>query len=123
MLILRDVLLSGKRRYSEFLASDEKISTNILANRLAGLQANGILHKRGDEYVPTQKGRALAMLVAELALWGTIYYPQAAMPEDFTKWAQSDPERFRQEMARFMEKSQSRRARGSTATRGTTAQL
>ena len=34
LLIIRDLMLKGKKHYGEFLESDEKISTNILANRL-----------------------------------------------------------------------------------------
>jgi hypothetical protein len=33
---MRDVLLRGKSHYRDFLASEEGIATNILADRLAG---------------------------------------------------------------------------------------
>jgi DNA-binding HxlR family transcriptional regulator len=41
LLIVRD-LLSGKSHFKEFLASPEKIATNILAERLARLASNGL---------------------------------------------------------------------------------
>jgi DNA-binding HxlR family transcriptional regulator len=42
MLVIRDLML-GKERYQEFLTSSEKISTNILADRLKRLQDAGIV--------------------------------------------------------------------------------
>lgn len=107
LLILRDMFLFGKRRYGEFLKSDEKISTNILANRLATLERNGIIEKQGDEYSAMPKGFALRALLTELMLWGTQYNAQAAMPEKFIRWAKSDPERFRREMNHFIDNASS----------------
>ncbi len=43
LLIIRDVMLREKMSYSEFLASEEKIATNILVNRLQVLEAENIL--------------------------------------------------------------------------------
>jgi DNA-binding HxlR family transcriptional regulator len=42
LLVIRD-LLSGKRTYSELLASPERIPTNILADRLKRLEGAGII--------------------------------------------------------------------------------
>ena len=39
LLVMRDVLLRGKSHYREFAASEEHIATNILADRLARLEA------------------------------------------------------------------------------------
>jgi len=44
LLIVRD-LLSGKSHFKEFLASPEKIATNILAERLARLASNGLIER------------------------------------------------------------------------------
>lgn len=41
LLVMRDVLLRGKAHYREFLASEEHIATNILADRLSRLEAAG----------------------------------------------------------------------------------
>ena len=35
LLIIRDMIFAGKRHFREFLASDEKISTRVLSDRLA----------------------------------------------------------------------------------------
>lgn len=45
LLIIRDIVYCGKKTYGEFLDSDEKIASNILASRLALLEQKGILEK------------------------------------------------------------------------------
>lgn len=76
VLILRDALL-GFRRFDEFEA-DLGIAPNILAQRLNALVADGLLLKQAYqqrpvryEYVPTEKAREFAAVLAALAAWGT----------------------------------------------------
>ena len=66
LLIVRDMLLLGKRRFGELLRSDEGIPTNILADRLRCLEEDGIIRRRAYrprparyEYVLTRKGADL----------------------------------------------------------------
>ncbi len=66
LLIIRDMVFAGKRHFREFLASDEKISTRILSDRLASLVSKGVLtktddpdHKQKAIYSLTEKGIAL----------------------------------------------------------------
>ena len=80
LLIIRDVMLRGKVSYSEFLESEEKISTNILANRLNVLEAENILCKEVSStnkskfiYSLTQKGADLLPIVIEIMDWGAKY--------------------------------------------------
>ena len=80
LLIIRDVMLRGKVSYSEFLESEEKISTNILANRLNVLEAENILWKEVSStnkskfiYSLTQKGADLLPIVIEIMDWGAKY--------------------------------------------------
>lgn len=80
LLIIRDVMLRGKVSYSEFLESEEKISTNILANRLSVLESETILIKEVSEknkskfiYSLTQKGADLLPIVIEIMDWGAKY--------------------------------------------------
>ena len=54
LLIIRDVMMKGKMSYGEFLKSDEKIATNILANRLQTLESENILLK---EVSPLNKSK------------------------------------------------------------------
>ena len=80
LLIIRDIIRYKKGTYGEFLASDEKISTNILADRLSRLVQVGILKKipdqndkRKDIYKLTQKGIDLYPMMLEIILWGVKY--------------------------------------------------
>lgn len=98
LLVMRDMLLYGKRRYKDFLESDEKIATNILSNRLATLEENGVIEKMCEQYLPTQKGLELLPLLTEMALWGSRFDVKTAAPKDFARWARNDPERFRKEV-------------------------
>jgi DNA-binding HxlR family transcriptional regulator len=81
LLLIRD-LLRGKRRYGDFLASSEKIPTNILADRLRRLEREGLLrrvpyseHPPRHEYALTAEGRELGGAVTALADWGTRHFP------------------------------------------------
>lgn len=49
LIILRDILFSKKKHYGEFLDSPEKISTNILANRLKMLEKEKLLSSSIDQ--------------------------------------------------------------------------
>lgn len=82
LVILRDLLLNGKSHFREFLASDEKIASNILSNRLEGMIAAGLITKQADErnksaaiYRPTQKTLDLLPMLFELIKWGVKYNP------------------------------------------------
>ena len=75
-MIVRDAFL-GKRRFSEFERS-LGLAKNILAVRLRKLVACGILRlepasdgSRHKEYVLTEQGRALGIVVGALRFWGT----------------------------------------------------
>ncbi len=80
LLIIRDIIRFKKKTYGEFLNSDERISTNILADRLNRLVQAGILRKmpdkvdrRKDIYKLTQKGIDLYPIMLEMILWGVKY--------------------------------------------------
>lgn len=79
LLIIRDIVYFGKHTFGEFHASDEGIARNILANRLAKLEENGILakrphaDKRKDNYTLTDKGLDLIPLLVDAADWGVCY--------------------------------------------------
>lgn len=76
LLIIREMMLRGKKTYSEFLEADEAISTNILADRLKHLEVEGIIEKSRDPengrsfiYALTQKGFDLTPIVLEIISW------------------------------------------------------
>ncbi|GAB3747060.1 winged helix-turn-helix transcriptional regulator [Spirosoma pomorum] len=78
LLILRDMVFAGKSTYGQFLQSEEKMATNILADRLSVLESQGILTKTvaADKkskftYRLTEKGVDTIPILMELILWGT----------------------------------------------------
>jgi DNA-binding HxlR family transcriptional regulator len=82
LLILRDLMFKEKSTYGEFLNSDEKIATNILADRLSTLETYGFITKRvaPDKkskfaYGLTEKGIGLVPVIVEIALWGSQFHP------------------------------------------------
>ena len=97
LLLIRDMLVRGKRRYSEFLHSEEGISTNILASRLKQMQERGLLDKFPDPndrkasiYLLTEKGLALAPVLLEVIRWGIAHDEYSAVPERISQ-ALADP--------------------------------
>lgn len=81
LLVVRDLFV-GKKTYSEFQASPEKIPTNILADRLKRLTEHGVLEKRPYqehpvryEYYLTEKGRDLGAMLSAMVSWGEKHLP------------------------------------------------
>lgn len=79
MLIVRDLLL-GARKYKDFLASPEKITTNILADRLKRLETEGLVKKEAYQNNPvrysyslTRKGMDLQPLMKSMISWAKKY--------------------------------------------------
>lgn len=80
LLIIRDIVFAGKKTYGEFLKSEEGIATNVLASRLAFLEAQGILSKapspedgRKDFYTLTEKGLDLIPIALSIVTWSEKY--------------------------------------------------
>lgn len=78
LLIIRDMMLRGFRSYKEFMECYEGIATNILADRLRKLIANGIITAELDPadgrkltYFLTAKGIDLAPVLTEMVLWAS----------------------------------------------------
>ena len=81
LLIIRDLMFKEKKTYGEFLGSEEKIATNILADRLLTLEKNGIVEKKAfpgnkvrNLYQLTLKGIDLMPILFEIILWGDEYF-------------------------------------------------
>lgn len=76
LLIVRELLL-GPRRYSDLQRNLPGIGTNLLAERLKALEADGVVVRRvlpppaaSAVYELTERGRALRDAVVALARWG-----------------------------------------------------
>jgi len=75
LVIVRD-MLNGKQRYSEFLDAPERITTNILADRLGKMEAAGLISRspyqtrpKRHAYALTPKGLALHPILREMCIW------------------------------------------------------
>lgn len=81
LLIVRDCFF-GKHRFSQFLQSDERITTNILTERLKRLERAGLVvrsryqeHPPRYEYHLSPSGIALAPIVQAMVAWGRSNIP------------------------------------------------
>ena len=82
LLVVRDAMLFGKRRFAEFASSPEGIPTNILAERLRRLEASEILekvpyqkHPPRYEYRLTRKGKELFPVLEQMIYWAKRHLP------------------------------------------------
>lgn len=87
LLIVRDLMFKDRRTYNDFLAGGEGIASNILADRLARLEAADIIEKRRDPddarrfiYRLTAKGIDLAPVLVELVVWSARHEQTDAPP-------------------------------------------
>lgn len=83
LLIIRDMMFGDRRHYRELLSkSEERISSNILAERLKMLAERGIVskvddpaHKQKAIYSLTEQGIALLPILAQMGAWGVRFLP------------------------------------------------
>jgi DNA-binding HxlR family transcriptional regulator len=69
LLVVRE-LLNGPRRYGELLDGLPGISTNLLAERLRTMQADGLVAKtQSDRYALTERGEGLRDVVYAIGRW------------------------------------------------------
>jgi len=105
MLVVRDFVFGGKRRFSEFAASSEGIATNVLTDRLQRLQKARVIESERDPldgrkviYRLTEKGLALIPALVELARWGAAHDPKTGAPLAIVKRIEKDREGFIDEL-------------------------
>ncbi|MEO6329796.1 MAG: helix-turn-helix domain-containing protein [Ginsengibacter sp.] len=82
LIIIRDIMFNGKRYFGELLHSEEKIASNILSDRLAMLEREGIIskandpaHKQKNIYSLTEKGIDLLPVMVEIGGWSIKHKP------------------------------------------------
>ena len=110
LLILRDMIFEGKSSYSEFLQSDEKIATNILADRLISLAENGFItkavmpeNKSKFVYNLTEKAIGVLPMLIEMLLWGSNVSP-GGKNKELLKVLKSDKEKTIKGLAKILKK-------------------
>ena len=97
LLVIRDLAFKGKNSFSDFLSSDEHIARNILADRLASLEAEGFIAKqphpddgRRSIYTLTERGLGLIPVLVEMILWSAREDPDTGVEADFVRQAMQD---------------------------------
>jgi DNA-binding HxlR family transcriptional regulator len=78
LIVIRDIMIGNRRYYGDLLrSSEERIASNILANRLARLVAAGLLSRKDDPshkqkalYSLTESSIQLVPLLAHMGAWG-----------------------------------------------------
>jgi len=85
LLVLRDIIFTGARHFRELLAGPERISSNVLTDRLSALVEHGLLTRTGDPshkqkvtYSLTEQAIDLVPVFVQLGAWGTRYLPAGA---------------------------------------------
>ncbi|OHV83589.1 helix-turn-helix domain-containing protein [Rhizobium sp. LCM 4573] len=83
LIVIRDIMFGNRRHFRELLQkSDEKIASNILADRLKRLVEKGLLYREDDPshkqkaiYSLTEMAIELVPLLAEMGAWGRRFLP------------------------------------------------
>jgi DNA-binding HxlR family transcriptional regulator len=88
LLVIRDIYFFKKHRFEEFLQSPEKISTNILSDRLKRLEQLKLItkqpygtHSHRMIYSLTERGQTLAPILESLIQWGLENIPGTTIPK------------------------------------------
>lgn len=85
LLIVREAIIAGSTRFQEFRDA-LGVAPNILSKRLAHLVEQGVFERRTyqepgsrprDEYVLTDAGRSLSLVIGALSAWGRTHRPRA----------------------------------------------
>jgi DNA-binding HxlR family transcriptional regulator len=87
LLIVRDLLRDGARRFQDFQQSLTGIAPAILSDRLKLMEEHSLVTRRfysdhppRAEYTLTDKGKDLGVVIGALATWGSRHvYPETAL--------------------------------------------
>jgi len=87
LLIVRDLLNAETRRFQDFQQSLKGIAPAILSDRLKLMEEHGLVTRRfysdhppRAEYVLTDKGKELKLVISALATWSSRHvYPDATL--------------------------------------------
>lgn len=104
-------MFKGKNTYGDFLASEEKIATNILADRLALLECAGIIskHKHPESkakvlYKLTSSGIDLVPVLIEIVLWSEKHENVHPYATEFARSVKKDRDSFIKQVKESLKK-------------------
>ena len=99
LLIVRDLVFEGKNTYGQYLRGDERIATNILADRLEWLEQAGIIkrlpHPDGrtkSTFKLTAKGGDLIPLIVDMVVWSDEHLEISAQARRMARMIRADRE-------------------------------
>jgi DNA-binding HxlR family transcriptional regulator len=111
LLIIRDLMFKDKNTYGDFLVSEERIATNILADRLSLLEGAGIISKHNHPdskakllYRLTQKGIDLVPVLIEIVIWAEKYEKVHPYAAEFAKAVGKDRKGFIKQVTKRLKK-------------------
>jgi DNA-binding HxlR family transcriptional regulator len=102
LLIIRDLMFLGLHEYKEMLAGSERISSNILTDRLKKLAQNGLIdsiihpeNRKRKLFFLTEKGKSFVDTMVHLMRWAEQYLPEhLEIPPEKKALIANDPDRF-----------------------------
>ncbi len=113
LLVIRDMALRGFTTYSELLAAEESISTNILADRLKRLETAGVITKRRDpdhgakfHYELSQAGLDLIPVLIAMMRWSCKHDANSPVSAGLKRRIAREPDAMAKE---FVKKAKARR--------------
>ena len=99
LLILRDLAFKKRHYFQDFLGASERISSNILADRLRRLERWNLIERHPDatdgrriRYFLTDDGLDLIPVLIEMTIWGSKRHPDPAIPKERAERMGSDRE-------------------------------
>jgi DNA-binding HxlR family transcriptional regulator len=99
LLIVRDLVFEGKNTYGQYLRGEERIATNILADRLEWLEHAGIIkrspHPDGrtkSTFKLTAKGADLIPVIVDLVVWSDKHLRISPQARQMAKAIRADRE-------------------------------
>lgn len=97
LLIIRDLMFTGRNTFNAFLNAGEGIATNVLTDRLAKLDSSGLVEKTRDTedgrryvYRLTSKGADLAPVLVQIVLWSA-RHTETDAPAEQVRAMRADP--------------------------------
>lgn len=100
LLVLRDLMLGGRRHYRDLALAKEGIATNILAARLKKLETWGLVVRRPDPhdrrrifYALTDKALDLIPVLLEISRWSAKHDRRTAAPPALVERFDKDRQR------------------------------
>jgi DNA-binding HxlR family transcriptional regulator len=107
LLVIRDLMFTERRTYSDFLGAEEGMATNILANRLVRLRRAGLIARsgrgKGARYGLTEKGLDLLPAMLQVIAWSARHDRLTQVPPAFAARIRKAPATVAADLRRKLE--------------------